>query len=159
MTPEEILQVEKDIVATLKNIYDPEIPVNIYDLGLIYEIDYEPDGVANIRMTLTAPNCPMADMLVEDVNQQVAKVKGVKSVNVILTFDPVWDKSMMSCSFFICARSAVCVLFSPFKAAARLSAVLVAWATAGASVAALSASSAGVSLATMARNLVSAACR
>ena len=54
MTPEEILQVEKDIVATLKNIYDPEIPVNIYDLGLIYEIDYEPDGVANIRMTLTA---------------------------------------------------------------------------------------------------------
>ena len=94
MTPEEILQVEKDIVATLKNIYDPEIPVNIYDLGLIYEIDYEPDGVANIRMTLT--NCPMADMLVEDVNQQVAKVKGVKSVNVILTFDPVWDKSMMS---------------------------------------------------------------
>ena len=83
MTPEEILQVEKDIVATLKNIYDPEIPVNIYDLGLIYEIDYE-------------PNCPMADMLVEDVNQQVAKVKGVKSVNVILTFDPVWDKSMMS---------------------------------------------------------------
>ena len=51
MTPEEILQVEKDIVATLKNIYDPEIPVNIYDLGLIYEIDYEPDGVANIRMT------------------------------------------------------------------------------------------------------------
>ena len=82
MTPEEILKVEKEIVLTLKNIYDPEIPVNIYDLGLIYEIDYTPDGVANI--------------LVEDVNQQVAKVKGVKSVNVILTFDPVWDKSMMS---------------------------------------------------------------
>ena len=86
MTPKEILKVEKEIVLTLKNIYDPEIPVNIYDLGLIYEIDYTPDGVANIRMTLTAPNCPMADMLVE----------GVKSVNVILTFDPVWDKSMMS---------------------------------------------------------------
>ena len=96
MTPEEILQVEKDIVATLKNIYDPEIPVNVYDLGLIYEIDYTPDGTANIRMTLTAPNCPMADMLVEDVNQQLAKVKGVKAVNVILMFDPVWDKSMMS---------------------------------------------------------------
>ena len=76
MTPKEILKVEKEIVLTLKNIYDPEIPVNIYDLGLIYEIDYTPDGVANIRMTLTAPNCPMADMLVEDVNQQVAKVKG-----------------------------------------------------------------------------------
>ena len=96
MTPEEILQVEKEIVLTLKNIYDPEIAVNIYDLGLVYEIDYTPDGTATIRMTLTAPNCPMADMLVEDVNQQVAKVKGVKSVNVILTFDPVWDKSMMS---------------------------------------------------------------
>ena len=96
MTPEEILQVEKEIVLTLKNIYDPEIPVNIYDLGLVYEIDYTPDGTATIRMTLTAPNCPMADMLVEDVNQQVAKVKGVKSVNVILTFDPVWYKSMMS---------------------------------------------------------------
>ena len=86
----------EEVIAALKDIFDPEIPVNIYDLGLIYEIDYEPDGVANIRMTLTAPNCPMADMLVEDVNQQVAKVKGVKSVNVILTFDPVWDKSMMS---------------------------------------------------------------
>ena len=96
MTPKEILKVEKEIVLTLKNIYDPEIPVNIYDLGLIYEIDYTPDGVANIRMTLTAPNCPMAEQLVEDVNRQVAKVKGVKSVNVILTFDPVWDKSMMS---------------------------------------------------------------
>ena len=58
MSPDEILEVEKDIVATLKNIYDPEIPVNIYDLGLIYEIDYTPDGVATIRMTLTAPNCP-----------------------------------------------------------------------------------------------------
>ena len=79
MTPEEILKVEKDIVLTLKTIYDPEIPVNIYDLGLIYEIDYTPDGAANIRMTLTAPNCPM-----------------VREVNVILTFDPVWDKSMMS---------------------------------------------------------------
>ena len=95
-TPEEILQVEKEIVLTLKNIYDPEIPVNIYDLGLIYEIDYTPDGVANIRMPLTAPNCPMADLLVEDVNQQVAKVNGVEQVNVVLTFDPVWDKSMMS---------------------------------------------------------------
>ena len=96
MTPEEILKVEQEIVLTLKNIYDPEIPVNIYDLGLIYDIDYAPDGTVDIRMTLTAPNCPMADMLVEDVNVQVAKVPGVKSVNVVLTFDPVWDRSMMS---------------------------------------------------------------
>ena len=96
MTPEDIQIVESDIIDTLKNIYDPEIPVNIYDLGLIYEIDFTPDGVATIRMTLTAPNCPMADMLVEDVNQQVAKVNGVKEVNVILTFEPVWDKDMMT---------------------------------------------------------------
>lgn len=96
MTPEEILKVEHEIVLTLKNIYDPEIPVNVYDLGLIYEIDFDPEGVANIRMTLTAPNCPMAEQLVEDVNTQVAKVDGVSKVDVILTFDPVWDKSMMS---------------------------------------------------------------
>ena len=96
MSPEEILGVEKNIVLTLKNIYDPEIPVNIYDLGLIYEIDYDPSGEATIRMTLTAPNCPMADILVEDVNIQVAKVKGVEKVNVILVFEPAWDKSMMS---------------------------------------------------------------
>ena len=96
MTPEEILAVEKNIVLTLKNIYDPEIPVNIYDLGLIYEIDYDPSGEATIRMTLTAPNCPMADILVEDVNTQVAKVEGVEKVNVILVFEPAWDKSMMS---------------------------------------------------------------
>ena len=81
---------EQDIVLTLKNIYDPEIPVNIYDLGLVYEIDVEPDGTANIRMTLTAPNCPMADQLLEEVNENVAKVEG------ILTFDPPWDRSMMS---------------------------------------------------------------
>ena len=96
MTPEEILQVEKEIVLTLKNIYDPEIPVNIYDLGLIYEIDYTPDGVANIRMTLTAPNCPMADILVDDINTQVKKIAGVESVNIMLTFEPPWDRSMMS---------------------------------------------------------------
>jgi FeS assembly SUF system protein len=97
MTPEQIVEVERDIVLTLKNIYDPEIPVNIYDLGLIYEVDFEPlSSAATIRMTLTAPNCPMADILVEDVNIQVGKIKGVKSVNVILTFEPPWDKSMMS---------------------------------------------------------------
>ena len=96
VTPQEILQIEQDIVLVLKNIYDPEIPVNIYDLGLIYEIDVDPDGTVTIRMTLTAPNCPVADQLVEDVHNEVAKVKGVKEVNVILTFDPPWDKSMLS---------------------------------------------------------------
>ena len=87
---------EQDIVLTLKNIYDPEIPVNIYDLGLVYEIDVEPDGTANIRMTLTAPNSPMAEQLLEEVNENDAKVEGITSVNVILTFDPPWDRSMMS---------------------------------------------------------------
>ncbi|MCH5331910.1 MAG: DUF59 domain-containing protein [Alistipes sp.] len=96
MTPEEILKVEQDIVLTLKNIYDPEIPVNIYDLGLVYDVDFEPSGTVTITMTLTAPNCPMADQLVEDVNTQVAKIKGVNSVDVQLTFDPPWDKDMMS---------------------------------------------------------------
>lgn len=96
MTPEEILSVEKEIVLTLKNIYDPEIPVNIYDLGLIYEIDFDPSGQADIKMTLTAPNYPMADMLLADINREVGKVKGVEKVNITLTFDPVWDKSMMS---------------------------------------------------------------
>lgn len=96
VTPEDILNIEKDIVYTLKNIYDPEIPVNIYDLGLVYEIDVDPDGTANIRMTLTAPNCPMADMLVEEVQTQVRKVKGVTDLNLTLTFDPPWSRDMMS---------------------------------------------------------------
>ncbi|MBR2423585.1 MAG: DUF59 domain-containing protein [Tidjanibacter sp.] len=96
MTPEEIQTTERQIVDVLKNIYDPEIPVNIYDLGLVYEIDYTPDGVANIRMTLTAPNCPMADYLVEEVHTQVMKVRGVKEVIVEIVFDPPWDKEMMS---------------------------------------------------------------
>ena len=96
MTPEQILQVEKNIVLTLKNIYDPEIPVNIYDLGLISEINFEPTGTAEIIMTLTAPNCPMADVLLADINREVGKVEGVEKVNITLTFDPQWDKSMMS---------------------------------------------------------------
>lgn len=96
MTPQDILAIEQEIVLTLKNIYDPEIPVNIYDLGLIYEVDVEPDGTADIAMTLTAPNCPMADQLLEEVRTMVAKVKGVTGVNVNLTFDPPWDRSMIS---------------------------------------------------------------
>lgn len=95
-TPEQIVRIEQDIVLVLKTVYDPEIPVNIYDLGLIYEVEVEPGGVATIRMTLTAPNCPMADQLLDDVNREVGKVKDVNEVNVILTFDPPWDKSMMS---------------------------------------------------------------
>lgn len=104
MTQQEILEVEKAIVAALKRIFDPEIPVNIYDLGLIYEIDFEPSGVADeteggvahITMTLTAPNCPVADSLVEDVKRAVAGVEGVSDVDLTLTFDPPWDRSMLS---------------------------------------------------------------
>lgn len=96
MTAQEILIIERDIVNTLKNIYDPEIPVNIYDLGLIYDIDVEPDGVANVRMTLTAPNCPMADELLMQVNDMTKMVAGVSEVNVTLVFEPAWDRSMMS---------------------------------------------------------------
>ena len=96
MTPQEIESVEREIVDVLKNIYDPEIPVNIYDLGLVYDIDYTPDGKVHIRMTLTAPNCPMAEFLVEEVHTQVSKVKGVQEVIVEIVFDPPWDRNMMS---------------------------------------------------------------
>lgn len=95
-TPQEILEIEKNIVNVLKNIYDPEIPVNIYDLGLIYEVDVRPGGETAITMTLTAPTCPVAEQLVEDIRQQVGKVKGVSTVEIDLTFDPPWDRSMIS---------------------------------------------------------------
>ncbi|MFP4555342.1 MAG: iron-sulfur cluster assembly protein [Bacteroidales bacterium] len=94
--PLDILAIEANILKALKNIHDPEIPVNIYDLGLIYEVDVDEDGKASIKMTLTAPNCPMADQLLQEVNDRVGEVEGVKEVVVNLTFDPPWDKSMMS---------------------------------------------------------------
>lgn len=84
------------IIENLKEVYDPEIPVNIYDLGLIYNVDVDENSKANIIMTLTAPGCPVADILVDDVQQAAMRVEGVLSVNVELTFDPPWDKSMMS---------------------------------------------------------------
>lgn len=90
------LQLESEIFRVLKNIFDPEIPVNIYDLGLIYEVDVDDNNTATIKMTLTAPNCPMADELIADVHQNVKGVEGVKEVKVNLVFDPPWDKSMMS---------------------------------------------------------------
>lgn len=96
MTPNEILEVEKSIIYTLKNIYDPEMPVNIYDLGLIYEIEYTPERVAAIRMTLTAPNCPMADELLQQVHDDLLTVEGVDRVDVTLTFEPAWDRSLIS---------------------------------------------------------------
>jgi len=90
------LQLESLIVECLKNIYDPEIPVNIYELGLIYEINIDEDQLVHLTMTLTAPNCPMADQLLEEVNQKVKGIEGVKELDLKLTFDPPWDKSMLS---------------------------------------------------------------
>ncbi len=96
MEPEQILQIETDVVAALRNVFDPEIPVNIYDLGLIYEIDVKGDNSVDIEMTLTAPACPAADFIIEDVNEKVMEVNGIETVNVNLVFDPPWDKDMMS---------------------------------------------------------------
>jgi len=90
------MQTEIKILKVLKSIFDPEIPVNIYDLGLIYEISVEENGKANITMTLTAPGCPMADQIMEEVNQKVGAVDGVTDVNVNLTFNPPWSKDLMS---------------------------------------------------------------
>jgi len=92
----EFLEIEENIVRMLKNVFDPEIPVNIYDLGLIYKIDLADDGHLNIDMTLTAPGCPAVDFIVEDVRMKVGSVKGVKTVDVNIVFEPAWDKSMMS---------------------------------------------------------------
>ena len=87
---------EADIVAALRNVYDPEIPVNVYDLGLIYDIQAEPDGQVFVKMTLTAPNCPIADEVVMQVREAVADVPGVKDVQVDLVFEPEWTTDRMS---------------------------------------------------------------
>ena len=92
----EFLEQEEEVLRMLKTVFDPEIPVNIYDLGLIYKIDLPGDGVCNIDMTLTAPSCPAADFLVEDIRQKVGSVKGIETVNVNLVFEPEWTKDMMS---------------------------------------------------------------
>ena len=85
----EKIEIEEKIVAMLKTVYDPEIPVNVYDLGLIYKIDVS-------DMTLTAPNCPAADFIMEDIRQKVESVEGVNSATINLVFEPEWDKDMMS---------------------------------------------------------------
>jgi len=84
------------IVEVLKTVYDPEIPVNIYELGLIYEIKVDDDHNAHVLMTLTTPNCPVAESLPEEVREKVEGVSGIKGVEVELTFEPPWDKDMMS---------------------------------------------------------------
>lgn len=92
----ELLQLEEKIVNMIKTVYDPEIPVNIYDLGLIYEVNVDDDNNVTITMTLTAPNCPAADFILEDVRYKVESIKGVNNVIVNLTFEPEWTKDMLS---------------------------------------------------------------
>jgi len=87
---------KEQIIETLRTCYDPEIPVDIYELGLIYEIQVDPSGTVYIKMTLTAPNCPVAGSLPQDVQTKVSAIPGVKDVNVDLVFDPPWDRSRMS---------------------------------------------------------------
>ena len=96
MTQEEKTQLEERIVDVLKTVYDPEIPVNIYDLGMIYKIDVQEDGSVDMDMTFTAPNCPAADFILEDVRTKVESVDGITTANVNLVFEPAWDQSMMS---------------------------------------------------------------
>lgn len=96
MTQQEKTQLEERIVDVLKTVYDPEIPVNIFDLGLIYRIDVNDDAIVDIDMTFTAPTCPAADFILEDVRQKVDSLEGVASANVNLVFEPAWDNSMLS---------------------------------------------------------------
>ncbi len=96
MIQEEKTAIEERIVDVLKTVYDPEIPVNIYDLGLIYKIDVKDDATVDIDMTFTAPTCPAADFILEDVRQKVDALDGVKAATVNLVFEPAWDQSMLS---------------------------------------------------------------
>ena len=92
----EYLRIEEDIVSVLRTVYDPEIPVNVYDLGLIYCVELTDDKHVTITMTLTAPTGPAADFILEDVRLKVEDVEGVTGVDIQLTFDPEWNKDMMS---------------------------------------------------------------
>ena len=96
MTQDEKLKIEEKIVVMLRTVYDPEIPVDIYSLGLIYAIDLDDDGNLRIEMTLTAPTCPAADFLVEDARIKLESIEGVKSVDIQIVFEPAWNKDMMS---------------------------------------------------------------
>ena len=96
MTQEERTRIETRIVDVLRTVFDPEIPVNVYDLGLIYKIDLQDNGNLDVDMTLTAPNCPAAEYIMEDVRQKIETVTGVTSANVNLVFEPEWDRNMMT---------------------------------------------------------------
>ena len=96
MTPERKLQLEEKVVEMLRTVFDPEIHVDIYSLGLIYKIDIADDGALNIDMTLTAPNCPAADFILEDARLKLESIDGITSVNINIVFEPEWTQDMMS---------------------------------------------------------------
>lgn len=96
MTPEKKLELEEKVVAMLRTVFDPEIPVDIYSLGLIYKIDVKDNGDLDIDTTLTAPNCPAADFIVEDARIKLESIDGINNVNINIVFTPEWDKDMMS---------------------------------------------------------------
>jgi len=96
MNREEIRELEDKIVVVLKNIFDPEIPVNIYELGLIYEISVSETGIAKVLMTLTSPNCPVAESMPAEVKKEISFLTGVTEVDVEITFEPPWNQDLMS---------------------------------------------------------------
>ena len=99
LTPEDVKALAplyESVVLALKQVYDPEIPVNIYDLGLIYELNINKEHDVYIKMTFTAPNCPMADEVIAEVNHNVELTPGVKSCTIVLVFEPAWDQSLLS---------------------------------------------------------------
>lgn len=96
MTQEERTLIEERIVDVIKTVYDPEIPVNIYDLGMIYKIDVKDDYIVDVDMTFTAPSCPAADFILDDVRTKIESLDKVKGCNINLVFEPAWDQSMMS---------------------------------------------------------------
>ena len=96
MTQEEKTRIEERIVDVLKTVYDPEIPVDIWNLGMIYKVDGRDDQTVEVDMTFTAPSCPAADCILEDVRTKIESLEEVKSATINLVFDPVWDQSMMS---------------------------------------------------------------
>ena len=90
------MELKDKVIAEIKKIYDPEIPVNIYDLGLIYDVKVDQGNIVEFKMTLTTPNCPVAESLPNEVKNRVKEIKDVKNVDLNLVWEPPWDKSMMS---------------------------------------------------------------
>lgn len=96
LTLEKKLELEQKVVAMLKTVYDPEVPVDIYNMGLIYKIDLDDDANLHIDMTLTAPNCPAADFILDDARIKLESIEGIKSVDIHIVFEPEWNRDMMT---------------------------------------------------------------